>query len=187
MSAMVGAAKPPFQVRPKAVAERSTRYTKERGCFERQIPQLPTLDPVRVSTVAPQHGAVPSCSSAHWWKAPASTATARSTPVAVNCRVCPTAIADSPRRHRDPLRPDLRGGQSADEGSDQEDEVGPSQGQQVSRGGGAAGAFTDHWTKREVPPLRPPEVAVIVVDPGLSPVANPVASIVATVVSLLVH
>src|SRR2546421_12088241 len=47
--------------------------------------------------------------------------------------------------------------------------------------------FTDHWTKREVPPLRPPEVTVIVVDPGLSPVANPVASIVATVVSLLVH
>src|SRR5437773_522876 len=36
-------------------------------------------------------------------------------------------------------------------------------------------------------PLRPPEVAVITVDPGLPPVANPAALIVATVVSLLVH
>src|SRR5262245_23485840 len=36
-------------------------------------------------------------------------------------------------------------------------------------------------------PLRPPEVAVIVVDPGLRPVATPFASMVATAVSLLVH
>src|ERR1043166_3663676 len=36
-------------------------------------------------------------------------------------------------------------------------------------------------------PLRPPEVAVITLDPGLRPVANPAALIVATAVSLLVH
>ena len=42
-------------------------------------------------------------------------------------------------------------------------------------------------TVRVVFPLRLPEVAVIVVDPGLTPVVNPVALIVATVESLLVH
>ena len=36
-------------------------------------------------------------------------------------------------------------------------------------------------------PLRSPEVATIVVAPGLRPVARPFASIVATFVSLLVH
>src|SRR2546422_2755062 len=36
-------------------------------------------------------------------------------------------------------------------------------------------------------PLRPPELAVITLNPGLRPVANPAASIVATVASLLVH